>query len=87
MYIRFVVGKKDDLSGLRLGVFSAAYDLRRSGKLSHYEDEKITQSIEWFKKNLKVPDKLTTSSRHNAPPKAIGWYKDSAKECISECMI
>lgn len=54
MYLRFVVAEKDEDSGRRKGVFAAAYDLRRDGKLLAYEEERVTESIEWFKKNLKT---------------------------------
>lgn len=83
MYLRFVVSEKDEDSGRRKGIFAVAYDLRRDGKLLAYEEERVTEAIEWFKKNLKIPDRFSVSVRSNAKPKAISWYKDTALECIS----
>lgn len=83
MFIRFVTHSRDCTTGNRLGVFHSAYELRSSGKLAHYEEEKVTETLEWFKKNLKIPNSFTTSSKPNAEPKAISWYKHSAKECIT----
>ena len=38
MFLRFVSTKFDEDSQCRLGIFQTAYDLRESGRLSHYEE-------------------------------------------------
>ena len=83
MYLRFVVAEKDEDSGRRQGIFIVAYALRDSGNLLDYEAERITESLTWFKKNLKIPDKFSISVKSNAKPRAISWYKNTALECIS----
>lgn len=83
MYLRFVIGKKDESSGCRQGVFVAAAELRDSGELYDYQEERLKEVLSWFKKNLKIPKKFSRATSHNTLPKAISWYKDTAKECLS----
>lgn len=61
MYIRFITGEIDEDSTFELGVFQAAYKLRRQGRLPNYEETRLTQLLEWFNTNLKKPTKFTTS--------------------------
>jgi len=82
MFIRFVTSQKNEMTGLRLGIFTLAYDLLQAGGLPVYEEDEIKANLSWFKENLKIPKKFNRSTRHNREPKAISWYKDSAKECI-----
>ena len=47
-------------------------------------DKLETEIYNWFKKNLSVPHVQSSSSNHYAKPKAISWFKDSAKDHIEK---
>jgi len=84
MYIRFIIGEIHDDSQFEVGVFQAAYRLRREGHLPSYEESRLTELLDWFNANLEKPTRLTTSK----PPyyrkrnRAICWLKDTAAEHI-----
>lgn len=85
MYVRFIVAEVHDDSIRELGVFQAAYRLRRAGKLRDYEEARLNELLSWFNTNLAKPEKFTKSK----PPydrkqqRAISWFKDSAQQHIA----
>lgn len=83
MYLRFVIDKKDEDSGRRQGIFIAAAELRDSHQLYQYEEEQLKEIMTWFNANLDKPRKFSTAARANPQARAISWYKDTAKECIT----
>jgi hypothetical protein len=84
MFIRFVIDEMDADSGRRQGLFQAADALSESGVLSREDDDRLESIYAWFKKNLKVPDRLSLSPRANRKAQAISWFKDTATEHISK---
>ena len=87
VFIRFV-GKQIDLdSGNLKGLFTIAYDLVKEGNLDKYEESAIQESLEWFKKNLPIPDKFSKNkNNYHKNNLSTTWVKDSAVEIIRELM-
>lgn len=84
MYLRFVVSQKDKESGRNMGVFMAMDALHEEKALYDYEIELEEEIYQWFKKNLKVPKVLSSSSNHYSKPSAISWFKSTAKVHIDK---
>jgi hypothetical protein len=86
MYIRFITGEIHEDSRFELGVFQAAYRLRRAGHLPNYEETRLTELLDWFSSHLKKPTRFTASKPpyYRKPNRAISWLKDSATEHISQ---
>jgi len=82
MYIRFVVGITDERSGRRKGVFAALGAFKKIPEVSAQDYRSYRTLAEWFNENLDMPSKFSRSSKPNAKPKALSWYKDSAAEYI-----
>jgi hypothetical protein len=58
MYIRFTTGEIHDKSSYEVGVFQAAYRLRKQGNLADYEETRLRELLDWFNTNLKKPDRI-----------------------------
>jgi hypothetical protein len=76
MYLRFVTIRIHKDSHKQQGVFAAAYALLDSGDLTRDEWNQIREMLNWFNANLTSPPKDFDS------PRAIFWFKSSAKENI-----
>ncbi len=83
MYIRFVVHRKDEDSGRRMGLFQAFFDLRDAGLVSQYEEDQLLQIRDWFDANLEKPGTFSRSNKFHAKSVAISWFKDTATEHIA----
>lgn len=88
-YMRFVVPDIDEESQKDLGVFHAAKNLQRRGRLDPQEDDECERTMEWFDVNLERPTRFTASKPpyHNKRSKAISWFKDSAHEHIRRVRV
>ena len=84
MFIRFVVDRQDGRSGTRKGIFAALGIFKKEDGVSREDYEKYRELADWFNENLDMPDKFNRSSKPRAKPKAISWFKDSAKEYIAK---
>jgi hypothetical protein len=81
MYLRFVMEKAISTSGAREGIFGAAHDLKRTGRLSPADEEHLTRLLDWFEKNLTIPERFNrTRSKgyYRRATKGIAWFKSSA---------
>lgn len=58
--------------------------LERSGTLSESDRKKLDEIYKWFKTHLKVPTRLSVSSRPHSQAQAISWFKDTATEHIAK---
>lgn len=85
MYVRFIVGDRNDDSGCELGVFQAVNNLGDSGKLYPYEEAVLQELRQWFNTHLQKPDRFTASKPpyYRKKNKAISWFKDTAHEHIA----
>ncbi len=79
MFLRFVSFDIDDDAHVRGGIFGAAYELRDSGRLPVYEAEVLREVIDWFGRHLERPARF---SRSGGPPKAVCWFRSSAREYL-----
>jgi len=83
MYLRFVCSRVDEDSHRRLGVFQAAFHLLESDVVIEGEDRAaVRRVLDWFNENLVKPERLSRSRKVNAAPKAISWYRRSARDHI-----
>jgi hypothetical protein len=81
MFLRFVMQKPISGSGAREGIFAAAYNLKRSGRLTSVDDDHLTELLEWFKENLAVPtrfNRTTSKGYYRRATAGIAWFKSSA---------
>ena len=83
MYIRFVVHSRSKRSGKRKGIFAAMGEFSRLETVGEEDFNKYREIADWFNSNFDMPGKFTRSTKPHAKPKAISWFKDSAKEYIS----
>jgi len=85
MYIRFITGDIHAKTLYEVGVFQAAYQLRKQGTLPDYEETRLRELLNWFDSNLMKPTRFTKSK----PPydrkqnRAISWFKETATEHIA----
>jgi hypothetical protein len=81
-----VTGEIDEDSAHEVGVFQAAFRLRREGKLFEHEEALLRETLDWFDEHLEKPDRLTTSKppHYRKTNRAISWFKSTAKEHISK---
>jgi hypothetical protein len=83
-FVRFVVHAKDEDSGRRSGVFQAMYDLLDSPQLSQDRRVRLDEIRMWFKQNLATPERLALSTKPHRKDQAIGWFKESAVEHMTQ---
>ena len=85
MYIRFITGEIHDKSLYEVGVFQAAYRLRKHGNLPDYEETRLRELLDWFNINLKKPDRFTKSKPpfYRKENRAISWFKATSTEHIA----
>ena len=74
-YVRFSIVERDDWSGRRCGVFVAAGDLRREGRVAGEYVERLNEVLRWFGEYLPSPD-LDEET-------AIFFFKSDGGECVS----
>jgi hypothetical protein len=84
MFIRFVTSKRNTRSDHQEGIFTALYALIRQHELQPHELTWFEDIEAWFEKNLEKPDRLSGSTRPNAPNRAVTWLKISAAEHVSK---
>ncbi len=82
MYLRFIVDSADPGSDFVWSLFGALGHLQQEGNLNEYERERLTKIDKWFVKNLKEPNRMSRSTRSNADPQALCWFKSDATECL-----
>jgi len=82
-YLRFVLSPMNPDTGVRAGVFSAAYKLRDSDESADAERTELRELLDWFHANLNKPDRFNrTKSKgfYRRRTKAISWFKSEATE-------
>ncbi len=80
MFIRFESFRKNEEADSCLGVFQAAFDLRKSGGLALHEEEWLAEELAWLKMHLISPDIL----RDEGTQRAISWFKPNAARAIEK---
>ncbi len=83
MYLRFVLQKTNNESGVREGLFQTAYALVSSDDLSPDDRAELTDLLAWFKSNLKTPERFnrsTSKGYYRRATRGIAWLKPTATE-------
>ena len=74
VFLRFAVGEIHADSQQPLGVFQAAYGLRRRYGSSSGTGRRFDPALQWFGENLVAPE--------DVPTRAIFWFKSDAGACV-----
>jgi len=85
-FVRFIVAERHPGSGLERGLFDAAYARRDDSDVSKEDRRVLNDSLEWFEKHVKVPDRFNRSKSkgyYRRATRGIAWFRDSASECIA----
>jgi hypothetical protein len=85
-FIRFVLQRRDQGSGISEGLFGLAYELRDSALVEPTDRELLADILEWFDRNLDTPDRFNrTRSKgfYRRKARGIAWFKDSATEHLA----
>lgn len=82
MFIRFVVGDIHEDSQREMGVFQAAYRLKRERQLPDHEQARLKALLRWFSEHLDKPLRFNRSRRPGRRNKAISWFKPTALDHI-----
>ncbi len=86
MYIRFVTACVHKDTGVRAGVFTAAYQLAADKTVAAYDIEEVEAGLAWFRANLPIPDRFNRSTSkgfNERATKGIAWFKPSAREALA----
>ena len=87
-FLRFVVDRRNEDSGVREGIFQAASRLSRSAALPAAEEARLRAVERWFSENLPKPDRFTrTRNDSHKRTRGIAWFKDSASEHLRQARI
>jgi hypothetical protein len=78
--IRFVTDVRHPPYGHRSGIFSIAYELLREQRCSPDTADELNRLLAWFRENLSIPTKFTTSKYPRAKETAISWIRASARD-------
>jgi len=85
MYLRFITTRRDEDTLYGQGVFTAAYALRRAGRVEEWEEIWFRDTVGWFEENLRVPAE-DDWDRIDARPdghRVLFWFHASAREHVS----
>jgi hypothetical protein len=85
-FIRFVLGRRDQDSGIEEGLFRLAYELRDSALVEPTDRESLAETLVWFDQNLDTPDRFNrTRSKgfYRRKARGIAWFKDTATEHLT----
>jgi hypothetical protein len=85
-FVRFVVARRDDKSGVAQGALQAAYELAENRVVDPGDRAAVRDLLQWFSDNLDTPTRFTASRSkgHNrGTSRGISWFKDSAAEHIA----
>ena len=87
MLIRFVLPTKNADTGVREGVFGAAYELPDRADIPEKDLQELTALLEWFGSNLKTPrrfNKTTSKGYYRKATKGVSWFKSTADEHVAK---
>lgn len=81
-YVRFVTDFIDKKSHNRLGIIRSAYRIK--DRMSKEDSENVNEIFDWFNDFLEVPHRFSKSKKDTSVKRAVSWFKDDAKKCISK---
>jgi hypothetical protein len=80
-FVRFVLARRHEDSGVEDGTFGLAYELRDSRDVEPTDRELLAETLSWFEKNLETPTRFNrTKSKgfYRRKTRGIAWFKDTA---------
>ncbi len=85
MYIRFETEQIDLRSGKPIGIFTLAYNLLRDNDFTPSQKQAIRDLMDYFEKELPVPNKFTTKKNNARGPNKPGtsWLHSEEREMVS----
>ncbi len=83
MFIRFVTVQLDADTDAPSGVFAAAYRLLRDETTPDYLRLEIRSTLDWFVKNLPIPDRFCRSRKPHREDNGICWFKTDAADSMT----
>ena len=89
-FLRFIVRGLHPESGVEDGLFGPAYNLRDDSSLGEAERQTLSETLAWFERNLKAPDRFNrTRSKgyYRRRTKGIAWFRDTATECVTRMHV
>lgn len=78
MLLRFVIDRVSPDSGRRLGIFHAAYAMRRGVEMPACERERLERLVGWLGRNTVRPPRFALSRRPHAKEQAISWFRHTS---------
>jgi hypothetical protein len=85
--LRFVLPDSHPDTGVRGGIFWAAYALRRDNEISVADRKSLDDLLAWFRVNLAVPDRFNRSKSkgyYRRRTAGISWLKPTASEHLAK---
>src|SRR5262245_2052040 len=85
-FIRFVLARRHEDSGVEDGAFGLAYELRDARDVEAKDRELLAETLSWFEKNLETPTRFNrTKSKgfYRRTTRGIAWFKDTATEHLA----
>lgn len=80
-FIRFVLARRHEDSGVEDGAFGLAYELRDSRDVEPTDRELLAETLSWFEKSLETPTRFNrTKSKgfYRRNTRGIARFKDTA---------
>lgn len=87
MYLRFVQHARDPDTGLRTGLFVAAYRLVKEPTLDPVLHARCKNLLDWFEANLATPDRFnhsTSKGDWRRVASGLSWFKPTAQAHIGK---
>ena len=85
-FVRFIVAEREPGTGLALGIFQVAADLRDNPSVPDVDRAVLRNTLAWFGRNLAEPDRFNrTRSKgyQRRQTRGIAWFRDTAAEHIA----
>jgi hypothetical protein len=85
-FIRFVLERQHPDSGVKAGLFAAAYGVRDATDTVAAQRERLAEHLAWFERHLPVPPRFNRSTSKGYArrrTRGISWFRDSATEHLA----
>lgn len=83
-FVRFVIARREGVTGRRVGFFRAAYRLRRESGALPEDQGRLAELLDWLDDAIAVPSRFARSQNPRAHGKGLSWFKPEATEHIAK---
>ena len=80
--LRFIASDPDRDPDRPVGVFGAAYDILRRNESPTYLQDEIRTTLDWFVRELPIPDRFVKSRKPHRADTGLCWFKADSVDCI-----